>query len=99
MTRVSTLWALRIYGPITSCELSRRTATDRHTAILKAEALAGRSLAYRLEDGRWDVTEAGRTAAPARIDAPAERTRALKLADAPAERKLCRWPYPPRRPA
>lgn len=86
MTTLTTILALRIYGPCSAAELSRRLDTDRYSAIIEAEALVGTGLAEQREDGRWDITPSGR----AMVDLDL-RTR--KRAAAVAAQATRRWPY------
>jgi hypothetical protein len=90
--RLSTLQALRIYGPCSARQLSELGHDTFDIAISKAEAMVDRGLARQLPSGQWELTEAGVEALPARVEAPAER--ALKLAEPPPRPTTRRsWPY------
>jgi DNA-binding IclR family transcriptional regulator len=86
---MTTLQALRIFGPCTASELSRRTDLDRYTATEEAEHLADQGIARRLDDGRWDVTDEGRAMI-------ASQLRGLRREPRPTTRP---WWFEPRRPA
>jgi hypothetical protein len=61
------LWAVRIFGPISTAGLSLRLRRDRHSINVSTDALVNQGLVVRDEEGWWDVTAQGRREAPAAV--------------------------------
>lgn len=87
---MTTLDALRIFGPISTAQLEWRVSSRTFPVHAEVTSLVARGLAEPNGDGRWDLTEKGRRAFQANLWA---RKRATEAA-AQMTHRLWRRPCP-----
>ena len=89
---MTTLWALRIFGPTTIPDICNRVTEDYATVSRTLVCLHDTGYARQLRNGVWDVTDAGRTFLSGK---PPVEVRGMFKGDLKAVLNIERWSYSP----